>query len=205
MKARFKVLSTNPASPFSNLFALAYNYPSFLSGKVWIFLKATTTKPAFDNNNFLRKFLWISVIFLLSLNFSITYLILAILPFLRSPSSILRRAAFSLSFICCWILAILAAYLHLLKHSPIFPWRFLKSWRSAFSLSLVSHVSMKALSTTDLMAKLSVENTFETDLHSFISFVFSVIACHLLYIFFCPPIVVLINWMTDLFLKACPY
>jgi hypothetical protein len=42
-------------------------------------------------------------------------------------------------------------------------------------------------------------------LHSFISLVFSVIDFHLLYNFFCPPIVQSINWITARFLLACPY
>ena len=147
-----RVLSTNVLRPFSNLLALLYNSSSLLSGRVWIFLNATTTSPALDCKSLLRKFLWISVILLFVLNFSIAYLILAVLPFWSRFSSILRRAAFSWLVIWSWILAMLAAYLHLLNDSAMFPCKFLKSCIRAFSFKAVSLFSMKALSHTALIA-----------------------------------------------------
>ena len=116
-----------------------------------------------------------------------------------------------IKLIFCWIeiwsrnWAILLFYLHLLNESPIFKWRFLNSWINAFYFKTLSLLSMNALSQIDLIVKFNVENTSFTCLHSFISLVLWVIVFHLLYIFFWPDAVTLINWITARFLNTWPY
>ena len=82
--------------------------------------------------------------------------------------------------------------------------KFLNNCNKAFSLRELSLFYMKALSETDLTVKLRLAKILATSLHSFMSFVLSVIETHLLYNLFCPPCVVLMSCRTDLFFKACP-
>lgn len=151
-KALFKVLVANVASPFSNLEALRNALLSLRSGRVWIFLKAITTKPALLMRSLLRKFLWISVTLLFNLNFWITYLTWSCFELCNNWSRILIICSFWLLLSLSLIFSILLTSLHLLKQSLMFPDKFLNNWIKAFSLRLFSLESMKALSVTDLIA-----------------------------------------------------
>ena len=135
----------------------------------------------------------------------ITSLICESFPLCNKLYSIFKTASFCWLLIFSLIFSMLLTSLHLLKQSDKLEWRFLNSWIKAFSFNKLSLLSTKALSVTDLIAKLSPLKMLVTYLHSFIILVFSVIVNHLLKSLFCPPAVVLINWITALFLNAWPY
>ena len=90
----FKVRSTNPANPFSNLFAFLYFSSSILSGNAYHFLKPITTNPAFDISNLFKKFLWISTILRFNLNLLSASLIWATLPLCSKLFNTLRTFFF---------------------------------------------------------------------------------------------------------------
>lgn len=76
---------------------------------------------------------------------------------------------------------------------------------SAFSFSLVSLASAKALSATDLMAKLMPYMIWDMRLHFSIRCLLLVSAFHRLYIRFLLEVVMSINWITALFFMFCAY
>ena len=164
-KALLRVLSAKVANPFSNLEAFKKAALSFLSGKVWIFLKAMTTRPALDIRSLFKKFLWISVILLLSLNLLMAYLIWAVFPVVNNPLRTLSNDSFCWLFILSLSFSMLLTSLHLLKQSLMLPDKFLNNWIKAFSLRAESLLSTKARSATDLIAKLRVWNKAVICLH----------------------------------------
>ena len=168
-------------------------------------MNATATKPALLPISFLKKFLWISLTLWLSLNLLTISLNLLILSLFKRSSSNLSNVFFSWSLSLFFKSSIALTYLQILKESLNPTFMLLKSWRRAFSFNWLSLLSPKALSVIDLIVKFKVAKTYPTDLHFFVKNSSLVKFAHLLYIFFWPEAVVLINWITARFFKACPY
>ena len=164
-----------------------------------------TTRPALDSSNLLRKFLWMSTIFLLVLNLLIASLMSYLLLWCSSDPRTFSTASFCWPVIFYLSFSMLLTSLHLLKVSLTLWFMFLKSCRRAFSLMAFSLVSKKQLSVTDLIVKVREASKPETSLHSLTSFAFSVRLCHLENIFFWPPWVMLMSWITALFFRVWPY
>lgn len=93
--------------------------------------------------------------------------------------------------------------LHLMNEFPRTPLKAADNFKSDFSLRNASLFCANALSATDLTAPLIWVNTFEMRLHFSIVFLCSLRYAHLMNIFFLPAAVMLVSWMTALFLRTC--
>ena len=130
-----------------------------------IFLQATTTIPALLRSNFLRNDLWMSTIFLFSLNLRITSAILSRLLLLSKLFKTFKTASFSLLVSFSLSFSIELTYLHLLKVLSTFEFMFLKSWISAFSFNWFSLLSKNDESVADFIAEVNEAKKLLTILH----------------------------------------